>query len=180
MQRKPKVLAVIFAVLSVFTFGVECEIWDNQPGKTWENSWYPLGNGRLGCMVDGGVKNLKIQFNVDSLWTGDKNLTKDIHDNRADANYSTMGAYQNFGELNIAIEGLGEGDKAGEMLESLLKYNTLDNMFATHPPFQIDGNLGLVGAVCEILLEKSIPSEWKSGSVKGLRTREGKTIDFSW
>jgi len=75
---------------------------------------------------------------------------------------------------------LGEGDKAGEMLESLLRYNTLDNMFATHPPFQIDGNLGMVGAVCEILLERSIPSDWKHGKVKGLRTREGKSVDFEW
>lgn len=104
-----KTLAVVFAFLGVLAFGAENVIWDNQPGRGWENSWYPLGNGRLGCMVDGGVKNLRLQFNVDSLWTGDKNLTKDIHDNRADANYSTMGAYQNFGELNIAIEGLGEG-----------------------------------------------------------------------
>ncbi|MBR2919768.1 MAG: glycoside hydrolase N-terminal domain-containing protein [Kiritimatiellae bacterium] len=104
-----KTLAVVFAFLGVLAFGAENVIWDNQPGRGWENSWYPLGNGRLGCMVDGGARNLKLQFNVDSLWTGDKNLTKDIHDNRADANYSTMGAYQNFGELNIAIEGLGEG-----------------------------------------------------------------------
>ena len=75
---------------------------------------------------------------------------------------------------------LGDGEKAGEMLESLLRYNTLDNMFATHPPFQIDGNLGMLGAVCEILLERSIPADWKHGSVKGLRTREGKTVSFSW
>ena len=75
---------------------------------------------------------------------------------------------------------LGDGDKAGEMLESLLRYNTHDNMFATQPPFQIDGNLGMVGAVCEILLERSIPSNWPHGSAKGLRTREGKTIDVNW
>ena len=75
---------------------------------------------------------------------------------------------------------LGDGDKAGEMLHSLLRYNTLDNMFATHPPFQIDGNLGMVGAVCEMLLEKSIPSDWKGGSVKGLKTREGKTLSFEF
>ena len=75
---------------------------------------------------------------------------------------------------------LGEGDKAGEMLESLLRYNTHDNLFATHPPFQIDGNLGMVGAVCEMLLERSIPSDWKHGKVKGLRTREGKSVDFEW
>jgi alpha-L-fucosidase 2 len=75
---------------------------------------------------------------------------------------------------------LGEGDKAGDMLDSLLRYNTLDNMFATHPPFQIDGNLGMVGAVCEILLERAIPSSWPHGSAKGLRTRDGKTIDVEW
>lgn len=75
---------------------------------------------------------------------------------------------------------LGDGEKAGEMLDSLLRYNTRDNLFATHPPFQIDGNLGMVGAVCEILLERSIPAEWKHGTVKGLRTREGKAVDFTW
>ncbi len=88
----------------------EDAIWDDRPaGADWENSWYPLGNGRLGCMVDGGVRNLKIQFNVDSLWTGDKNLTQDVHDDRADANYATMGAYQNFGELELELTGLPDG-----------------------------------------------------------------------
>ena len=77
---------------------------------------------------------------------------------------------------------LGEGDRAGEMLESLLRYNTMDNMFTTHTPFQIDGNLGMVAAVCEMLLERNIPASWRErhGSVKGLQTREGKTVDFAW
>ncbi|MBP5321268.1 MAG: hypothetical protein J6334_09770, partial [Kiritimatiellae bacterium] len=75
---------------------------------------------------------------------------------------------------------LGEGNKAGEMLENLLRYNTHDNLFTTHPPFQIDGNLGTVGAVCEILLERKIPESWPKGRVTGLRTREGKTVDFAW
>jgi len=75
---------------------------------------------------------------------------------------------------------LGEPDKAGEMLESLLRYNTMDNMFTTHRPFQIDGNLGMVAAVCEILLERKMPAGWQHGSVKGLRTRDGGTKDFTW
>ena len=75
---------------------------------------------------------------------------------------------------------LGDGDRAGEMLMSLLRYNTNDNMLATHPPFQIDGNLGMVGAVCEILQERVIPSSWPHGSVVGLRTRSGKTVAYSW
>ena len=79
---------------------------------------------------------------------------------------------------------MGEPDKAGDMLESLLRHNTLDNLFATHPPFQIDGNLGMVAAVCEVLLNsekgRHMPSAWPHGSVRGLRTRAGTTIDFTW
>ncbi len=93
-----------------FYLAAEDKIWDDRPGDKWENSWYPLGNGRLGCMVDGGARKLRIQFNVDSLWTGDKNLTKDIGDDRADANYNTMGAYQNFGELEIELPKLPDGE----------------------------------------------------------------------
>ncbi len=103
-------LAAIFSVSALCSFCAEDKIWDDRPGDKWENSWYPLGNGRLGCMVDGGARKLRIQFNVDSLWTGDKNLTKDIGDDRADANYNTMGAYQNFGELEIELPKLPDGE----------------------------------------------------------------------
>ena len=83
-------------------------IWDDRPGEAWSSTWYPLGNGELGCMVDGGAKKLRVQFNVDSFWTGDKNLTKDVGDDRANANYATMGAYQNFGELTVELPFEGE------------------------------------------------------------------------
>lgn len=106
-------LAAVFSVSALCSFCAEDKIWDDRPGDKWENSWYPLGNGRLGCMVDGGARKLRIQFNVDSLWTGDKNLTNDIGDNRAGANYNTMGAYQNFGELEIELGGLPEGESVG-------------------------------------------------------------------
>ena len=105
-----KTLAMIFACCCTTAAFADDVIWDNRPGDNWENSWYPLGNGRLGCMVDGGARKLRIQFNVDSLWTGDKNLTKDVGDDRADANYNTMGAYQNFGELEIELPKLPDGE----------------------------------------------------------------------
>lgn len=78
-------------------------IWDDCPGKDWESSWYPLGNGELGCMIDGGVGTLRIQFNLDSFWTGDKNITGPVNDATAKSNYSTMGAYQNLGELTLEM-----------------------------------------------------------------------------
>jgi len=104
-------LCVAFLLAAFAAQADENLIWDDAPASGgWERSWYPLGNGRLGCMVDGGARKLRVQFNVDSLWTGDRNLTKDVGDDRADANYDTMGAYQNFGELEIELPGLPEGE----------------------------------------------------------------------
>lgn len=75
----------------------------------WERSWYPLGNGRLGCMVDGGERTMRLQFNVDSFWTGDENISSEVSDEDAEKNLARMGSYQNLGELELAIEGLPEG-----------------------------------------------------------------------
>jgi len=69
----------------------------DKPAADWEKEAFPLGNGRLGCMVFGGVEEERIQFNVDSLWTGDENLTGDY---RAPG----MGFYQNFGNLYVAFD----------------------------------------------------------------------------
>lgn len=90
---------------------------------------------------------------------------------------------------------LGRGDKAGEMIDGLLRHNTLPNMFTTHPPFQIDGNLGFPGAVCEMLVQShetapdgkriirilpALPPAWKNGRVRGLRIRGGGEVEIEW
>ena len=68
----------------------------DKPATDWEKEAFPLGNGRLGCKVLGGVAEERIQFNVDSLWTGDENLPGDYK-------APGMGLYQNFGNLHIAL-----------------------------------------------------------------------------
>ena len=96
-----------------FAFSAEDMIWDDRPGSDWESSWYPLGNGRLGCMVDGGVRKLRIQFNVDTLWTGGENISTAVNDAESGKTDATMGNYQNFGELEIEFTGLPEGEATG-------------------------------------------------------------------
>ena len=44
-------------------------LWYRHPAGEWTEA-LPVGNGRLGAMVFGGVKTERIQLNVDSLWGG--------------------------------------------------------------------------------------------------------------
>lgn len=85
---------------------------------------------------------------------------------------------------------LGDGDAAREMLRGLLRHNTLPNLLANHPPMQVDGNLGMSGAVAEMLLQShegvirilpACPSAWRAGgSFAGLRVRGGYRVSARW
>jgi len=45
-------------------------LWYRQPAAEWVEA-LPIGNGRLGAMVFGGVDKARLQLNEDSLWTGE-------------------------------------------------------------------------------------------------------------
>ncbi len=44
-------------------------LWYEQPAANW-NEALPIGNGRIGAMVFGGVADERIQLNDDTLWAG--------------------------------------------------------------------------------------------------------------
>ena len=46
------------------------KIWFTHPADNW-NEALPVGNGRLGAMIFGGVENEHIELNESSVWTGE-------------------------------------------------------------------------------------------------------------
>ena len=46
-------------------------LWYRKPALKWENEALPIGNGRMGAMVFGGVDRERIQFNEETVWDGE-------------------------------------------------------------------------------------------------------------
>lgn len=63
-------------------------LWYDHPARTWMTEALPLGNGSLGAMVFGLTSTERIQFNHNTLWTG---------------NDKDTGHYQAFGDLFIQL-----------------------------------------------------------------------------
>lgn len=69
------------------------------------------------------------------------------------------------------------------------KPGTYFNLLNACPPFQIDGNLGIVEGISEMLLQShlneiyllpALPSAWDEGKINGIKARGGYTCSIEW
>ncbi|MBN2001460.1 glycoside hydrolase N-terminal domain-containing protein [candidate division KSB1 bacterium] len=63
------IIILLFAFSQIQAEPSELKIWFDHPAKEW-NEALPVGNGRLGAMVFGGVRKERLQLNEETVWTG--------------------------------------------------------------------------------------------------------------
>ncbi len=82
-----------------------------------------------------------------------------------------------------------DGDEAYNHIVKLFQNSTYKNLFDAHPPFQIDGNLGGTAGMAEMLVQShagyihlmpSLPKQWDSGKISGIKARGNFTLDMEW
>ena len=73
-------------------------LWYRQAAEKWTDA-LPIGNGRLGAMVFGGVESERLQLNEDTLWSG------------APRDWNNPGAKAHLAEVRRLV--LEQGDYAG-------------------------------------------------------------------
>lgn len=111
-------------------------LWYLHPAHLWVEA-LPVGNGNLGAMIFGGIAHERIQFNEDTVWTGEphdyahtgavkyldqirqllfQGKQKEAEDLAMKEFMSVplhQKAYQAFGDLNLDFAGVGESDISG-------------------------------------------------------------------
>ena len=81
VNKKKYCVAILFLLTVKITVAQNLKLWYKQPAVKWTEA-LPLGNGRIGAMVFGGIEHDRIQFNEETLWTGEPR------------NYNRPGAYK--------------------------------------------------------------------------------------
>lgn len=153
--------------------------WYEEDDPTFDNSWVQENHRHISHLVGLYPGNL---FNAAT--NQELEGAKKVLNRRGDG--GTGWAKAN--KINLWAR-LLDGDRAHKILYEQLCHSTLDNLWDTHPPFQLDGNMGALSGMCEMLMQShkgkisilpALPKAWTQGRVSGLIGRGKIEIDIHW
>lgn len=77
---KSRVIALLLIFFCIFSVsaGSDLTLWYKSPANSWEEA-LPVGNGRLGAMIFGNLQKERIQFNENTLYSGEPETFRNIN-----------------------------------------------------------------------------------------------------
>ena len=168
-------------------------LWYRRPAQRWLEA-LPLGNGRLGAMVFGGVMTERLALNESTFWSG-----------ASGADHENPSGHEHLAEIRARLfEGefrtatslinrhlLGRPGNYGTHLPvgDLLTFSRGGIAGAAENIFCVDGNSSGAAGIAEMLLQShtdeiellpALPKAWPNGRVTGLKARGNLTVDIEW
>jgi alpha-L-fucosidase 2 len=129
MMRKSRLLLTLAPVLAALSLpAVETrplELWYESPAAVWTEA-LPVGNGRLGAMVHGRTGQELLQFNEDTLWTGN------VHD------YAREGAAAHLPEIRRLLREGRQAEAEALAGEHFMSVPLRQNMYVAFGALLID------------------------------------------
>lgn len=81
----------------------DLKLWYRQPAEKWVEA-LPVGNGRIGAMVFGGIESERLQLNENTIWSGSR------------SDYDRVGTYRHLPEIRRLLFA-GQSKEAAQLVE---------------------------------------------------------------
>ena len=104
---------------NLFTLWYKLPVTKQSVANPWMEYALPIGNGQLGAMIYGGIRQDIVQFNEKTLWTG------------SSTNYDRGAGYQNFGHIYIEDTSERFGTTTSKGVKDYVRTLDLSNATAT-------------------------------------------------
>jgi alpha-L-fucosidase 2 len=145
------------------------KIWFTRPAETW-NEALPVGNGRLGAMIFGGIEKEHLELNESTVWTGEERWDANPEARKSLAKVRQLLFQGKYSEAEILARKSILGDKPQDPVAT---YQQLGDLFLDFGPQQNTADyrreLDIADAVARI--------SYTSGNVKYLREIFSSAVD---